>query len=56
MFQAIQWFRDALLDISNLLDSYTFTIAGMSISLFELLLGFFALSVIISVFWKGGRG
>ncbi len=56
MWSAILWFRDRVVDISNLLDSYTFSIAGMSISYFELLLGFFALSVVITVFWKGGRG
>ena len=42
--------------LSDMLDEFSFNISGMNVSIFELFIGFVALSIVISVFWKGARG
>lgn len=56
MFEFVKFFRDCIADITDMLNAYTFEIAGMTVSIFDLLFGFVAISIIISIFWKGVRG
>ena len=42
--------------IFAVLNVHLFDIGGVNVTLSEILLGFLALSLCISVFWKGARG
>lgn len=55
MYEFFIFIRDVFVGFIDLLDSYSFNIAGMNTSLFEIMFGLLALGIIISVFWKGGR-
>lgn len=55
MYEFFIFFRDCLADISGMLRSFSFSIGGISVSLLDLFLGFIAMGIIISVFWKGAR-
>ena len=55
MWEFIIWYRDRFYDVSRLLDSIVFDIAGIKVSLLGLLLAFLVVGIGISVFWKGGR-
>ena len=56
MWMFFRFFRDKIADITDMLDSFTFDFAGMTVSIFDLLFGLIAMSIIISLFWKGVRG
>lgn len=56
MWLFFKFFRDKIADITDMLDRFTFDIAGMTVSIFDLLFGLIAMSIIISLFWKGVRG
>lgn len=56
MSEFITFLKDQLIDISNMLDMFSFDIFGVTVSIFELLLGFLVMSIIICLFWKGARG
>lgn len=56
MWDFVVFLRDRFADITDMLDSFDFVIAGMTVSIFDLLFGFIAMSIIITIFWKGIRG
>lgn len=56
MWSFIKFFRDGIIDITSMLDSFYFDIAGLSVSIFDVFFGLIAMSIIISIFWKGVRG
>lgn len=57
MTQIIEFFVSFMNDLWNtVFDSVTFEIAGVSVSLGAIVLGFICISMIISFFWKGARG
>lgn len=56
MWNFILFFRDKIADITDMLNSYTFVIAGMTVSIFDVFFGLIAMSIIITIFWKGIRG
>lgn len=56
MWEFIKFFRDGIAQITDMLDDFDFVIAGMTVSIFDLLFGLIAMSMIISIFWKGIRG
>lgn len=37
-------------------NSHSFDIFGVSVGIFDLIFGFIALSMVISIFWKGAKG
>lgn len=55
MWQFIIFIRNSIASISDMLNEFSFDFGGINVSLFELLIGFIALGLIISVFWKGAR-
>ena len=55
MWEFILFIRDGIASITGMLDSYKFNFGGISVSLFELFIGFIAMGLIIAVFWKGSR-
>lgn len=57
MTQIIEFFVSFMNDLwYTVFDSVTFEIAGVSVSLGAIVLGFLCISMIISFFWKGARG
>lgn len=56
MWSFIVFFRNRIADIADMLDSFHFSIAGMSVSIFDIFFGLIVTSMIISLFWKGARG
>lgn len=56
MGEFFDWLISALSSLASLLDSYRFSFGGLSASLFEIFLGFVAISMVITIFWKGARG
>lgn len=56
MWNWILFLRDKIANVTDMLDSFNFIIAGMTISIFDILFGLIAMSIIISIFWKGVRG
>lgn len=56
MFQFLEMITQYFGNLFNLLDDYSFDFGGVNASLLSILLGFLALSILISVFWKGARG
>lgn len=55
MWSFILWIRDSLVSLSTMLNAFNFNISGMSISLLDIMVGFIAIGIVISVFWKGAR-
>lgn len=55
MWEFIVFLRDKITDISSLLDSYSFVIVGMQISIFDMLIGILCTAFVVAVFWKGAR-
>lgn len=55
MWSFILWIRDSFISLSTMLNAFHFNIAGMSISLLDIMIGFLAMGIVISVFWKGAR-
>lgn len=55
MWSFVLWLRDSISDIGHLLDNYSFSIAGMSVSILDLFIGLICMSIIITVFWKGAH-
>lgn len=56
MYNFFEFIADFLNDLVDALNMYAFNIGGISVTLWGILLGFLCLSIIISLFWKGGRG
>lgn len=57
MTQIIEFFVSFMNDLwYTVFDSVNFEIAGVSVSLGAIVLGFLCISMIISFFWKGARG
>ncbi len=56
MWDFILFFRDRVADITDMLDSFDFVMAGMTVSIFDILFGLISMSIIITIFWKGIRG
>lgn len=52
----IDFFVAAFSNIARFLGFFTFKIGSVSVSFFDILIGAFVISIIISVFWKGGKG
>lgn len=55
MYEFILFFRDSIVTITDMLSSFYFSFGNINVSIFDLLLAFLALGIIISVFWKGAR-
>ena len=55
MYNFFQILGNFLSNIFSVLNSAVFDIGGVSVSLTDILLGFLALSIIITVFWKGAK-
>lgn len=53
MIQFVVFLRDGIQNIGDLLNHYTFDIAGLNVSILDLLIGNLAMGIIIAVFWKG---
>lgn len=51
----LRFFGSMLGELGALLDTVQFNIGGNNVSWLILLLSFVALSIVISVFWKGAR-
>lgn len=56
MWDFIIFLRDRIADLTDMLDSFDFVIAGMTVSIFDIFFGLVAMSIIITIFWKGIRG
>lgn len=56
MWEFVKFLRDRIADITDMLDSFDFVIAGMTVSIFDIFFGLIAMSIIITIFWKGIRG
>lgn len=55
MWEFILFIRDGIADLTGMLDSFSFNLGGINVTIFELFVGFIALGLIIAVFWKGSR-
>lgn len=55
MWQWILFLRDRVVDVTDVLNSFSFEIANISVSILDLLIGFILMGIILSVFWKGAR-
>lgn len=55
MWDFIIFIRDGIADITGMLDTFKFNLGGIVVTLFDLLLGFIAMGLVIAVFWKGSR-
>lgn len=55
MWEFILFLRDSIADITGMLDSFSFNMGGMNVTLFDLIIGFLAMGLIVAVFWKGSR-
>lgn len=55
MYEFIQMLSNFLSRVMNVLGTAIFDIGGVVVSLSDILLGFLALSIVITVFWKGAR-
>lgn len=56
MSQFISFFITMWKSLINTLDSVRFDVFGVNASLFQILIGFILLAIVIAVFWKGARG
>lgn len=56
MEEFLEFFLDYTKLLINQLNMPIFEFNGLSISLWAVFLGFLFLSIVISLFWKGGRG
>ena len=52
----IDFFVVSFSHIARFLGYFSFSIGSVPISFFDILIGAFVISIIISVFWKGGKG
>lgn len=55
MWQWILFLRDRVVQVTDMLNSFSFEIADISVSLLDLIIGFIIMGIVISVFWKGAR-
>lgn len=56
MQEAIDFLINGITYTFDQLNAYTFEIYGMQVSFFTVFIGFIALYLVISAFWKGARG
>lgn len=56
MDEILTFFSAAENNIFAFLRSITFSLGGITVSFFHIMFGALVVSIIISVFWKGGRG
>ena len=54
MLEIFNMFANIWYSLVSMLDNLTINISGTNISFMSVLLGFLALNIIISFFWKGG--
>lgn len=55
MTQVFQFFRNGIAYVFDTINSYSFEVYGLNVSLGWFFLGFICLSLVISIFWKGAR-
>lgn len=55
MWNFILFIRDGFAQITGMLDSFSFNLGGINVSIFDLFIGFVAMGLVIAVFWKGSR-
>lgn len=55
MYDFFELLRDFYGDIFSALDYHIFLFDGMPVTLYDILLGFIIVAIVISVFWKGAR-
>lgn len=55
MVEFLDFIINGIKSVANLLDYHSFYIAGLSVSILDLLIGFVCLGIIITVFWKGAH-
>lgn len=55
MWQFILFLRDSIAGITGMLDGVSFNMGGMNVTLFDLIIGFIAMGLVVAVFWKGSR-
>lgn len=55
MFEFLDFVVNGIERIGSLLNQYKFYVAGINVSILDLLIGFIVLAIIIAVFWKGAR-
>lgn len=55
MYEFVVFLADYIEEIGKLFHFYKFNIAGIQVSLLQLLIGIICLSFVISIFWKGAR-
>lgn len=56
MAEFISFFISMWQGLIGSLDSVRFDVFGIEASLFQILIGFILLSIVMGVFWKGARG
>lgn len=56
MTQVFQFFRNGIAYVFDAINSVSFEMYGLTVSLGWLFIGFLCTSIVISVFWKGARG
>lgn len=55
MTEIIRFFSDIVSRSAGTLDTVAFDVFGIAVSMFDLMLSFSALCIIIAVFWRGVR-
>lgn len=56
MYEFIQFLVLQLNNVISVCNSYRFNIGSVSVSFIEIMIGFVALSMIVSIAWKGAKG
>ena len=56
MWESILFISDYLQGGIDVLDRYSFDFGGFVITLPQIIFGLFAVSIVVTVFWKGARG
>lgn len=55
MMEFFKWFVKGFEAIGNEIDTVTFPIAGLSVSLLDIMIGFVCFGIVLTVFWKGAH-
>lgn len=56
MLRFFQMLGDLWLDLISVFDSHPLTIGDYSVSYTSILFAFLAISIVVTVFWKGSKG
>jgi uncharacterized membrane protein YccF (DUF307 family) len=54
--QVFQFFRNGIAYVFDSINSVSFEMYGLTVSLGWLFIGFIAIYIVVSVFWRGARG